>query len=131
MATPFLLWGSIATLTGVIFGAFGAHGLKALITPELLSVYQTGVHYQIWHGLGLILLHILTQQTPTSTLLIRAGAFMLAGIILFSGSLYLLAILKLHWLGMITPIGGLCFISAWTMVVIYAAKNQASTHPHQ
>ncbi len=125
----FLLLGALSALIGVGMGAFGAHGLKTVISPEMLAVYQTGVSYQMYHALGLIGVALINQQAPDSKLLHWAGRLMFAGILLFSGSLYLLVFLNLKWLGMITPIGGVCFLTAWLLITIFAAKNiRASDH---
>ncbi|MDI1229945.1 MAG: DUF423 domain-containing protein [Methylobacter sp.] len=125
----FLLLGALSALIGVGMGAFGAHGLKTVISPEMLAVYQTGVTYQMYHALGLIGIALINQQAPDSKLLHWAGRLMFSGILLFSGSLYLLALLNLKWLGMITPIGGVCFLTAWLLITIFAAKNiRASDH---
>jgi uncharacterized membrane protein YgdD (TMEM256/DUF423 family) len=125
----FLLLGSLSALVGVGMGAFGAHGLKAVISPEMLAVYQTGVTYQMYHALGLIGVALIRRQAPDSKLLHWAGGLMFAGIVLFSGSLYLLALLNLKWLGMITPIGGVCFLTAWLLITLFAVRNiRASDH---
>jgi uncharacterized membrane protein YgdD (TMEM256/DUF423 family) len=124
MKSSFLFLGALSALIGVGMGAFGAHGLKATLSPEMLSVYQTGVSYQMWHALGLICIALLSQQVSESRLLNWAGYLMFAGILLFSGSLYLLALLNLKWLGMITPLGGVSFIMAWVLIAIFAAKKQ-------
>jgi uncharacterized membrane protein YgdD (TMEM256/DUF423 family) len=125
----FLLFGALSALIGVGMGAFGAHGLKTVISPEMLAVYQTGVTYQMYHALGLIGIALINRQAPDSKLLHWAGRLMFTGILLFSGSLYLLAFLNLKWLGMITPIGGVCFLTAWLLITIFAAKNiRASDH---
>jgi uncharacterized membrane protein YgdD (TMEM256/DUF423 family) len=123
MKMIFLLLGALSAMIGVGMGAFGAHGLKTVISPELLTVYQTGVTYQMWHALGLISIALIHQQAPASKLLTWAGWLMFAGILLFSGSLYLLALLNLKWLGMITPIGGVCFLTAWLLITLFATKN--------
>jgi len=129
MKPVFLLLGALSALIGVGMGAFGAHGLKTVISPEMLAVYQTGVTYQMWHALGLIGIALIPQQTPDSKLVNWAGWLMFTGIALFSGSLYLLVLLNLNWLGMITPIGGVSFLTAWLLVTIFAAKNiRASGH---
>lgn len=129
MKSVFLLLGALSALIGVGMGAFGAHSLKAVISPEMLAVYQTGVTYQMWHALGLIGVAFIHQQTPDSKLVHWAGWLMFTGIVLFSGSLYLLALLNLNWLGMITPIGGVSFLTAWLLITIFAAKNiRASGH---
>ena len=112
MKSAFLFFGAISALIGVGMGAFGAHGLKGILSPELLTVYQTGVTYQMWHALGLMGIALMRQQVPESKLLGWAGWLMFIGILLFSGSLYLLVLLDLKWLGMITPIGGVSFIIA-------------------
>ncbi len=126
MKSTFLFLGAMSAFLGVGLGAFGAHGLKNILSPEFLTVYQTGVTYQMWHALGLIGLALACQQTPTSRLLHWAGWLMFTGIILFSGSLYLLAILNLKWLGIITPFGGVAFLTAWLLITIFAVKDTAS-----
>ena len=124
MKSIFLLLASLSAMTGVGLGAFGAHGLKNVLSPELLTVYQTGVTYQMWHALGLMGIALLHQQAAESKLINWAGWLMFIGIILFSGSLYLLAILNLKWIGIITPIGGVSFIMAWVLIAIFATKKQ-------
>jgi uncharacterized membrane protein YgdD (TMEM256/DUF423 family) len=123
----FLLLGALSAMIGVGMGAFGAHGLKTIISPELLIVYQTGVSYQMYHALGLIGIALIRLHVRNSSLLIWAGWLMFIGILLFSGSLYLLALLNLNWLGMITPIGGVCFLIAWLLITLYAVQNIRSS----
>ncbi len=86
-----------------------------------MSAFQTGVQYQLYHSLGLILLVLLYRQ-QSQTLLIWSAWFMLAGIVLFSGSLYLLALTQIKWFGPITPIGGVCFIVAWILLFVSAQR---------
>ena len=121
----------IAALLGglaVAAGAFGAHGLKKLVPPETVSSYQTGVQYQMYHAFALLIVGILYERLQ-SNLLNYAGALFIAGIVLFSGSLYLLASLKamnkvgLSGIGLITPIGGLFFIAGWIMLLIAVLKK--------
>jgi len=112
-AKLFLASGCIAALLAVAIGAFGAHGLKARIAPELMPVYKTGVEYHLYHALGLILVGLAAFHLPQSACLRGAGWAMLAGIVLFSGSLYALSLTGLLWLGAITPLGGAAFIAAW------------------
>jgi len=119
MRSPFLFMAAIAGFIGVAMGAFGAHGLKQVLSEPLLEVYKTAVSYQMWHALALGLVGVL----PPSKLLYRAGWLFVAGIVLFSGSLYLLAILNINWLGMITPFGGLAFLLAWGFLA-YAALEK-------
>ena len=99
--------GSCLMFLGVSAGAFGAHGLKSKLTPEMMAVYQTAVQYHVWHAL---LLFVIAGFAARSKTFVWAGDFYLAGIILFSGSLYVLALTGTKWLGAITPIGGLCFL---------------------
>lgn len=109
-------------MMSVMLGAFAAHGLKSKLSENLLNTFQTGVQYQMYHSLALILLVILYRQIPQSLLLYSAG-FMLAGIILFSGSLYMLALTQMKWFGPITPIGGVCFIVGWALLIASALKG--------
>ncbi|MGB1799801.1 MAG: DUF423 domain-containing protein [Gammaproteobacteria bacterium] len=122
-AKSFLLLGSANAMLAVIFGAFGAHALKARLDENLLRVFQTGVEYHFYHAFGLILIGILAINLGINGWIKTAGWMMFAGIILFSGSLYLLSILNLRWLGMITPIGGLLFILSWLSLSIAIFKN--------
>jgi len=121
-AKLFLVLGCIAALLAVALGAFGAHALKARIAPELMTVYKTGVEYHFYHALGLILVGLAAFHLPESAYLRGAGWAMLAGIALFSGSLYLLALTGLGWLGAITPVGGAAFITAWALFTLAAIK---------
>jgi len=122
-AKLFLILGGINAALVVMLGAFGAHGLKARMTVEMLAVYQTGVHYHLFHALGLLAVGIVALHIVDSVYLKWAGWLMLAGIILFSGSLYVLSVSGLRWLGMVTPFGGLAFIAAWIVFVIAIAKS--------
>ncbi len=122
-AKLFLLLGSANAMLAVIFGAFGAHALKARIDESLLKIFHTGVEYHFYHALGLILVGIIAINIPVNMWIKSAGWMMFTGIILFSGSLYLLSILNMRWLGMITPLGGLLFILAWLSLCIAIFKN--------
>lgn len=119
----FIVIGAVAMALGVVLGAFGAHGLKARLTPDLLAVYQTGVEYHLYHALGLILVGILVVQFPHISGLKVGGWLLLAGILVFSGSLYVLAISGVRWLGAITPIGGLAFIVGWVWIAWSLARG--------
>src|SRR5882762_10724126 len=116
-AKLFLAAGGLAALAAVALGAFGAHALKSCLSAEMLSVWHTGVEYHIYHALGLLAVGLLAQQLPGSALLKWSGWAMLAGIVLFSGSLYALALSGERWLGAITPVGGVAFLVAWALVV--------------
>jgi uncharacterized membrane protein YgdD (TMEM256/DUF423 family) len=97
--------------------------LKAKLTAEMLAVYQTGVHYHLFHALGLLAVGVVASQIADSVWLKWSGWLMLVGIILFSGSLYVLSVSGLRWLGMVTPFGGVAFIAAWIVFVIAIAKS--------
>jgi uncharacterized membrane protein YgdD (TMEM256/DUF423 family) len=118
----FLLLGGINAALVVMLGAFGAHALKARLSVEMMAVYQTGIHYHLFHALGLLVIGLVATQIPAATYLRWSGWLMLAGIILFSGSLYILSISGLRWLGAMTPIGGAAFIVAWLLFVIAVSK---------
>jgi len=103
-------------------GAFGAHGLKRMLAPDLLAIWQTGVLYHLVHALGLFVVALLGARFG-STLLSTAGLVMFAGIVLFSGSLYVLAITGTRWLGAVTPLGGAAFLLAWALVAWAAWRS--------
>ncbi len=113
---------------GVVLGAFGAHGLKELVPPETVNAFQTGVQYQMYHVFALLFIGVLWQKFP-SKLLKAAGNCFLLGMLLFSGSLYLITILKanditgLGKLGIITPVGGLFFIAGWLLLFLALLKK--------
>ena len=112
--------GATLMLLAVLLGAFGAHTLKTRLTPEMLAVYQTGVQYHLVHALGLMLIGVMCNRQLSdhggSRLLKFAAVFMGAGIVLFSGSLYALAITGMGVLGAVTPLGGVFFMVAWALV---------------
>ncbi len=118
-----LVAGALGALLSVGLGAFAAHGLKAIIDPASLSTFQTGVEYQFYHSLGLILISAIAQS-KSSVSLLWSVRLMLSGILLFSGSLYLLALTDISWIGPITPIGGLCFLGAWGCLAAHALRKQ-------
>ena len=115
-AKTFIAAGAIAAFLAVAFGAFGAHALRERLAPDLVAVYRTAVEYHFWHALGLIALGLAAPLLPGSSLIRWAGWVMVAGIALFSGSLYVLALTGVRALGAITPIGGLCLLSAWVLL---------------
>lgn len=123
MLRTFLILGSINMFLSVALGAFGAHGLKSRITEEMLSIYQTGVHYHMIHALGLIMVAILSSKLPSSSWVNGAGWLLMIGIVLFSGSLYVLSITGIRVLGAITPLGGVAFLIGWLFLAIAAYKS--------
>lgn len=121
-----LLAGSLSALLAVILGAFGAHALKAKLSVDMLSAYETGVSYQMYHSLALLLTGLLLMQFGQSAYLSWAGRFFLLGIFLFSGSLYLLALTDMRWLGPVTPVGGLCFIIGWGLLAMAVIRHSTT-----
>jgi len=111
----FLIMGSLNAMFAIMLGAFAAHGLKKTLPDDLLNIFHTGAQYHFYHALGLLVVGLIAIHLPTSGVK-WAGWLMLTGIILFSGSLYVLAISGIRWLGMITPFGGMCFIGAWLIL---------------
>jgi uncharacterized membrane protein YgdD (TMEM256/DUF423 family) len=118
----FLSAGGFMAFAAVALGAFGAHALKNRLSAEMVAVWHTGVEYHIYHALGLLAVGLVATQLPESALLKWSGWLMLAGIVLFSGSLYALALSGERWLGAITPIGGIGFLAAWALFVAAAVK---------
>ena len=117
-----IIIGSIFAGLSVLIGAFGAHGLKGKISIEDLVIFEVGVRYQMYHALALILLGLLGVSIPEK-FLILPGIFFCSGIIIFSGSLYLMVLLNMRWLGAITPIGGALLIFGWLSLVFKIYKN--------
>ncbi len=119
----FIIIGAISAMLSVAIGAFGSHGLEGRIPEKYLEIWKTGVQYQMFHSTGLLIIGILMSKFPENTLLTWAGWLMVAGIIFFAGSLYVLALTQVGILGAITPIGGVAFIAAWLLLVIAAVKH--------
>jgi uncharacterized membrane protein YgdD (TMEM256/DUF423 family) len=119
----FIALGALLCAAAVAAGAFGAHALKARLTPDLLAVYRTAVEYHFYHALGLMLVGCVVARMADATLAAMSGWVMLAGIVLFSGSLYLLATTGTRWLGAVTPLGGLAFIIAWVLLAVAALRG--------
>ncbi|WP_420467962.1 DUF423 domain-containing protein [Panacagrimonas sp.] len=114
--------GAALGFLAVMFGAFGAHALKTRLTPELLTIWKTANEYHFYHALALVLVGLLARQTKLAGLDIVAACF-LAGVLVFSGSLYVLALTGTRWLGAITPIGGLLFLAGWAWLSWSALRN--------
>ena len=117
MPKSFLLIAAISGFLVVALGAFGAHGLKEKISADLLAVYQTGVLYQMFHTLALLAVALLMAHLPQLGALRWSGWLFVAGIVIFSGSLYLLALTGVRVLGAITPIGGVAFLGGWFCLI--------------
>lgn len=108
--------GAFSAFLGVAAGAFGAHALKTRVTPELLLVFETGVRYQLIHAIALLAVGLAAVHRPSGSWAIPVGLFT-AGTVLFSGSLYALALSGVRWLGAVTPLGGVCFLAGWLAVI--------------
>jgi uncharacterized membrane protein YgdD (TMEM256/DUF423 family) len=124
MSKTILLTASILLALAVAIGAFGAHGLKSHLSEAMLQTWKTGVEYHFYHALGLLLIGVLSVSMPTH-LLNWSALFLFAGIVLFSGSLYILAITGIKWIGAITPLGGICFIAGWLLLFMTVLKYYA------
>ncbi|MGE8204943.1 DUF423 domain-containing protein [Heyndrickxia sp. NPDC080065] len=119
----FIIIGAINAFLAVALGAFGAHGLEDKLEPKYLDIWKTGVTYQMFHALGLLAIGIIAGNIQGSSLMSWSGWLMFIGIILFSGSLYVLSLTKISILGAITPIGGVAFLVAWVLLVVAAIKH--------
>lgn len=124
MTNVFLLVAGINGFLAVALGAFAAHALRNSIEEALLNTFQTGVQYHMTHTLALFGIALLSIQAPGNTLLKVSGILFILGILFFSGSLYLLSVSGIRWLGAITPIGGVCFLAAWACLCWFAVSVQ-------
>jgi len=112
----FLVMAGVNGFIAVTLGAFAAHGLKNSLSPDLLVTFQTGVQYHMYHALALFGVGLLALSFPNQSLLKVSGYLFLVGILLFSGSLYVLALSGIRWLGAITPLGGVAFLGGWALL---------------
>jgi uncharacterized membrane protein YgdD (TMEM256/DUF423 family) len=112
----FFLSGAVAAFIAVALGAFGAHSLKTKLSADMLNIFEIGVRYQMYHALGLIAVAWATTRWPEANLNAAGWAF-IVGIVVFSGSLYLLSATDIRWFGAITPIGGLAFLIGWAILI--------------
>lgn len=123
MARTCVMLGAVLALLGVAAGAFGAHTLKSALSPDLLAVYDTAVRYHLYHALALLVLGCVGHRYRPDRVR-TAGALFVLGILLFSGSLYALALSGVRWLGAITPLGGLAFLGGWALLAWAAYKEE-------
>jgi len=121
-ARLFLVLGALLAAVGVALGAFGAHGLKERLSADMLAVFETGVRYHLVHALGLIAVALTAFHLGGSAWLKGAGWVMLAGLVIFPGTLYALALGGPRWLGAVTPLGGTAFILAWLLLAVAAFR---------
>ena len=123
MDRTFLLLAAVLGFIGVALGAFGAHGLRGRLAPDMLAVFETGVRYQMYHVFALLVVASAIGHLGSARLLVIAGWAFFAGIMVFSGSLYALALTGTGILGAITPIGGLAFLIGWGCLALFAAAR--------
>ena len=119
MSSIWWVVGATAGALGVILGAFGAHALKSRVGVDMLAVFETGVRYQMYHALALLAVGVVAQRGP-GTWTQAAGWLFVAGIVIFSGSLYVMTFTGARWLGAITPFGGVAFILGWIALALAA-----------
>jgi uncharacterized membrane protein YgdD (TMEM256/DUF423 family) len=124
VSSLFFVLGALFAFVAVAGGAFGAHSLKAILAPDLLAVFETGIRYQMYHALALLAVGWAAHQYPQASFHISGWLFV-AGIVLFSGSLYVLALSGVRWLGAITPLGGVLLLAGWA-VFAWQAWQQKS-----
>ena len=122
MDKSFVALGAFLGALGVGLGAFGAHGLKTVLSPDMLATFETGVRYHLIHALAILAVGVLIRVWPEARLLPAAGWLLAAGVLLFSGSLYLLAVSGVRWLGAVTPIGGVALIAGWALIALAALR---------
>lgn len=113
MAKLFITLAALSGMFAVIFGAFGAHALKGKLDNHALSIFETAVQYHFYHSFALLMVGIIAITQPQTALLKSSGWLFIVGIVIFSGSLYLLSLTGLRWLGAVTPLGGLALIAGW------------------
>ena len=123
MRKGFLLLAALSGFMAVAFGAFGSHGLKHIATPEMIAIFNLGVEYQFYHTFALIAVAF-SGHWLQSRLIDWAGYLFIVGILLFSGSLYLYALLGTKWTGPITPLGGVCFLLGWLFIAVAVGRNR-------
>jgi uncharacterized membrane protein YgdD (TMEM256/DUF423 family) len=121
-----LIIAALALAAAVALGAFGAHALKDRLAAEMLATFHTAVQYHFWHALGLLGVGVLMSRSPDDSALRWVAWLLIAGLLLFSGSLYVLALTGASWLGALTPLGGVAFIAAWLWLAWWAWRRRAS-----
>lgn len=125
MTRVFWMMGCGSALLAVAAGAFGAHGLRSRLTPEMLLVFETAARYQMYHSLALLGAAWAAARWPESAAVSAAGWLFVGGIFFFSGSLYMLALTGVRWLGAITPVGGVAFLLGWTLLAWAGMRGAA------
>ncbi len=124
MPKTFLLLGTINTFICIALGAFGAHGLKQILTTDKLAVFEIGVQYHLYHALGMLVIGLLLLYFPKSRMIAASGWLMLLGIMLFSGTLYVTSLTEISGMGIVAPFGGTSFLSAWALLTYAIWKEK-------
>lgn len=124
-AKKLIISGAFFMALAVGFGAFGAHIVQEMLTPDRFEVYKTAVEYHFYHAIGLLILGLISQRIESSNWIQWSGYCMIAGILIFSGSLYILTLTDTSWLGAITPLGGFAFILGWCFLILGILKQPA------
>jgi len=127
-ARPFVILGAVIALCAVAAGAFGAHGLRGRAAPELLAAFETGARYQMFHALALFAIGWWVDRVP-SRLVNVAGWLMVAGTVVFSGSLYAMTLTGARWLGAVTPAGGVLLLLGWACFALAALRTRTGPRP--
>lgn len=122
LASRLLVTGAVLMLLAVILGAFGSHVLQAQLTPRQLASFQTGVTWHVYHALALVLLGLAAGVSPVTRWLRRAAVLMVVGIACFAGSIYAMTFGAPRWLGMVAPVGGVCFMLGWIALALHARE---------
>jgi uncharacterized membrane protein YgdD (TMEM256/DUF423 family) len=122
MERTFFGLGAVFAFVGVALGAFGAHGLRAHLSPADLAIFETGVRYQMYHAVGLLAVAWAAARWP-GAMVHASGWLFVAGILVFSGSLYALVLTGQRWMGAITPLGGVCFLAGWALLAWSAFRS--------
>ena len=122
MERLFFALGALTAFLGVALGAFGAHALKTRLSEEMLNIFEVGVRYQMYHALALLAVAWACVKWP-GTLTTASGWLFVAGVVIFSGSLYILSLTGIRWLGAITPLGGLAFLAGWICLALAALRH--------
>jgi uncharacterized membrane protein YgdD (TMEM256/DUF423 family) len=126
MHNRIIVWAAVFLFLAVALGAFGAHALRTRLEPDMMQAFQTGVQYHFYHALGLLLVGVVALNNPSRRIGLSA-LFLALGIILFSGSLYVMATTGIKGLGIITPFGGVSFLTGWAMLLAAVLKKQTPT----
>lgn len=126
MSKIFLALGAVNAFLCVMLGALGSHGLKSILAPDILTTFQIGVQYHFYHAIGLILVGLALDRLPQARALKFSGILMMTGIVLFSGTLYVVSLTGWRGLGMVAPLGGTSYMAGWLLFAWATWKNKSA-----